>query len=225
MKALKALGKRYGYKGEYIYIRYEKVAKIVNRLKGKSLLHVGCGLGILDHYLSPKFTIHGIDISLKEVVIAQRIAKILGREITYEIADVMAYKPERKFDVVLCSEVIEHIAAPESEVIEALKTFVAKDGFIVITVPNRDQLRNRVRRLFGMHNVLMDKTHLREYNRKEIEGIIRNSGMEIIKMDTAVVYLPLDNFFREFISPSSRVRSVIADVVPCISSHLVYVCK
>jgi len=225
LKALKALGKRYGYKGEYIYIRYEKVAHIVNTLKGQSVLHVGCGLGILDHYLSTNFTVHGIDISLKEVVIAQRIAKIFGRAISYEVADVLKYKPERKFDIVLCSEVIEHISAPEEEVIAVLKSFVVKDGFIVITVPNRDQLRNRVRRLFGMPNVLMDKTHLREYNRNEIEAIIQKSRLEIIKNDGAVLYCPLDSIFRIFARPRSFIRMAIATHAPSISSHLIYLCK
>lgn len=222
---MKAIGKRYGYGGEHIYTRYEKVASIVNTLKGKSVLHVGCGLGILDHYLSPDFTIHGIDISSKEVVIAQRIAKIFRRVVTYEVADVLNYKPERKFDIVLCSEVMEHIPAPEREVVEALKTLVAEDGFIVITVPNRDQLRNRVRRIFRMNDVLMDKTHFREYNRKEIEWIIYENGLDILSRDSAVLYFPLDNILRIFIHPSSRIRTAFCDLKTSICSHLIYVCK
>jgi 2-polyprenyl-3-methyl-5-hydroxy-6-metoxy-1,4-benzoquinol methylase len=227
---LKKIGKGLGYRGESIYIRYEKVSEIVNSLyppeiKDKTLLHAGCGFGLLDYYLSTRFSVHGVDISKKEISEAIKLAKRFRKNFVYEVKDILGYTPKTKFDVVLCSEVIEHIPVPEKKIMEVLKSFVTDDGFIVITVPNRDQLRNRVRRFFGLSEVLIDKTHVKEYNHKGIEKIIKDNGLIIEKKDTAVLYFPLENLMRFIIPPKSFIRSFLIRIFPKISSHLIYVCK
>jgi len=222
---IKVIGKNLGYRGEYIYLRYEKVSEMVNSLNGKILLHVGCGIGALDHYLSPKFRIHGIDISKKEIYKARNLANIFGRNFTYDVKDILKFKPKKKYNIVLCSEVIEHLHVSEREVIEALKSFVNKNGFIVITVPNKEQLRNRARKLFGLPEILMDRTHVKEYNYKEIEKIIEDNGLKIEKKGVAVLYFPLENFIKKIIAPKSVIRNLLIRMFPHISSHLIYICR
>lgn len=54
--------------------------------------------------------------------------------------------PERPFDVVLATEVIEHVAHPD-RFLARLATFVRPGGHLVMTTPNGRYLRNRLPRL------------------------------------------------------------------------------
>ena len=82
--------------------------------RGFSLLDVGCNLG---HYCLYYATIgglaHGIDISVSLVSAAEERATEMGlRGASFEVANAESFSGG-PYDVVLCSEVLEHFRHPE----------------------------------------------------------------------------------------------------------------
>ena len=95
------------------FIRYERIADIVNGLDGKCVLDVGCGIGLLDFLLSNKMVV-GMDIDPQNVREANRIRKKIEpkEDVTHSfvVAD-LSFLPFRdSFDVIVCSEVLEHLS-------------------------------------------------------------------------------------------------------------------
>lgn len=112
---------------------YGKLLKGIN-LKGQQFLDVGCGLG----YFSEKAVnlganVYGVDIG-KKLVEKSKSRIPMGKFIVAS-ASKLPFNNGR-FDVVLCTEVIEHVENYQkalSEMVRVLK----KGGYLVITTPNK----------------------------------------------------------------------------------------
>ena len=88
----------------------------VNFLEGVNCLDVGCGGGILSERLKRLgATVTGIDASKKSIDVAKEHAKKSRLEINYkcittsELLEINKEKVINKFDLVIASEVIEHV--------------------------------------------------------------------------------------------------------------------
>lgn len=64
-------------------------------------------------------------------------------EIDFLPGNLFDLDPEQRFDVVLLSEVVEHVAHPDALLAKAA-TLVAPGGHIVVTTPNGEYFRNRL---------------------------------------------------------------------------------
>lgn len=115
---------------------YWAVKEVINSVKNKDIkiLEVGSGLGYLTYALNQaNFNTIGIDIS-KEAV--DNAISNFGNY--YENKDVFDYseKMRGKYDIIILTEVIEHIHNP-LEFITTLKKMINKDGKIIVTTPNK----------------------------------------------------------------------------------------
>ncbi|ADB40912.1 class I SAM-dependent methyltransferase [Spirosoma linguale] len=101
------------------------------------ILEVGCGLGYLTYSLVKSgYNVKGVDIS-KEAV--QEATRRYGKY--YEYADIYEYSKtsNEKFDIIILTEVIEHIPDPVG-FIAALKDLLSVSGRILVTTPNKDKI-------------------------------------------------------------------------------------
>lgn len=119
---------------------YYYIGKFIEDNIGRSLpdtpsfLEVGCGMGYLTYSLiKAGYQAKGIDISLNAV--NEAIEKYGDY---YEQADLYEWSRlnAKRYDVVICTEVIEHIPDPVS-FLAALLKLLNPGGFIVLTTPNR----------------------------------------------------------------------------------------
>jgi 2-polyprenyl-6-hydroxyphenyl methylase/3-demethylubiquinone-9 3-methyltransferase len=110
-------------------------------LKGKRVLDIGCGGGILADAMARKGAeVLGIDLATKSLRVAQLHAlEAQTQGVTYrEIsAEKLADEQPDTFDVVTCMEMLEHVPDPAS-VVRACATLVKPGGRVFFSTINRN---------------------------------------------------------------------------------------
>lgn len=121
-----------GLAGRVELARLKLVARWVRSLGGRRLLDLGCGEGQLRDLVEPSLHIVGADISIDSLEVARQGAK---RPALVQ-ADGTAGLPFRDgaFDVVVCTEMLEHVLDPASVVAE-LHRLCSPSGRVILTVP------------------------------------------------------------------------------------------
>lgn len=224
-----AFGRSHGYNGIHIYVRHKKICEILDTLVRKNgytnLLNIGSGLGLMEHFMEEVIEITGYDIADDEIAVANDLATQNGRPYTYVHQDINAIESDKKYDMILVSELLEHIP-DEAVLLQQLKKMLTPNGVIVITVPHRMQPVNRIRQWQGKELIILDPTHLREYIESEIkEVLVEQNDLNILYEDRAVLYFPGEKWIGKIIPPFSPVRRWILKVFPNLATHFIFVVK
>jgi 2-polyprenyl-6-hydroxyphenyl methylase / 3-demethylubiquinone-9 3-methyltransferase len=109
-------------------------------LKGKRVLDVGCGGGILSESMSGRgANVTGIDLGEKALKVAQLHQMESGAKVDYRLVAVETLAEEQpvSFDVVTCMEMLEHVPDPAA-VIEACARLVKPGGTVFFSTINRN---------------------------------------------------------------------------------------
>jgi len=158
-------------------------AVLRNVPKGSSVLDVGCGTGTLGAELRKKnCTVFGIEYSKESADLAsKRLNKVILSDIESEIP-----KIDRKFDVIIFADVLEHLKNPET-VLKSYLRFIKPSGIVVISLPNIANWTIRLKLLFGnltpTETGILDKTHLHFYTLKTAKRMIESVGLKISRID------------------------------------------
>lgn len=107
----------------------------VGRRPGLRLLDVGCGIGWLAERLARFGDVWGVDISEEAVRRARQRVPGGIFEARDFVADPIPWEP---FDIVVCSEVLEHVQDQEAGLAQ-LAALVKPGGSLVLTTPNLDR--------------------------------------------------------------------------------------
>jgi 2-polyprenyl-6-hydroxyphenyl methylase/3-demethylubiquinone-9 3-methyltransferase len=154
-------------------------------LKGKEVLDVGCGGGILtDAMARAGANALGIDLATKSLKVAQLHAleaqtpQVQYREVS---AEALAAERPASFDVVTCMEMLEHVPDPAS-VVKACAQLVKPGGWVFFSTLNRNA-KSFVFAIVGAEyvlNLLPKGTH--EYAKfirpSELARDCREAGLE-----------------------------------------------
>ena len=110
-------------------------------LKGKRVVDIGCGGGILADSMARKGAeVLGIDLATKALRVAQLHAlEAQTQGVTYRevSAEKLADEQPASFDVVTCMEMLEHVPDPAS-VVRACATLVKPGGWVFFSTINRN---------------------------------------------------------------------------------------
>ena len=110
-------------------------------LRGKQVLDVGCGGGILAEAMARRASfVTGIDLAARPLGVARLHALEAGVEnLDYrEIAtEALAAESPGRFDVVTCMEMLEHVPDP-SAVVRACATLAKPGGWVFFSTLNRN---------------------------------------------------------------------------------------
>lgn len=132
---------------KYVKLRLKACAKLLEgKIKpGSKILEIGCYTASLLDFLPKGVDYYGIDFD--EGAIA--IAKSKGAKVEKANLDNQEIGFAFKFDVVICSEVLEHTINPP-RLMQNIKQLVKDDGFIIISLPNENTIYHRLMSLFGL---------------------------------------------------------------------------
>jgi SAM-dependent methyltransferase len=153
---------------------------------GDKILDIGCGAGRHTCAASrlEKITVIGSDISLKDVQEAReklRQEKQLGLQgggfWATLVADITGLPfPDGFFDMVICSEVLEHIPDQESAVKEITRVLKI-GGDLVVSVPRFLPERICWALSESYHNT--ENGHIRIYRKKKLLNLLEGSGSKL----------------------------------------------
>ncbi len=109
-------------------------------LKGKKVVDVGCGGGILAEAMAKLgATVKGIDLAEKPLKVAQLHGLESGVKVDYEAiaAEDLAAREAGQYDVVTCMEMLEHVPDPAAT-IAACSQLVKPGGWVFFSTINRN---------------------------------------------------------------------------------------
>jgi 2-polyprenyl-6-hydroxyphenyl methylase/3-demethylubiquinone-9 3-methyltransferase len=110
------------------------------KLKGKTVLDVGCGGGILSESMAEKGAkVTGIDLGEKALKVAELHSLESGITVNYQLISIetLAEQQPESFDVITCLEMLEHVPNPAS-VIAACAKLVKPQGHVFFSTINRN---------------------------------------------------------------------------------------
>ena len=164
---------------------YPTLYEIIKEYKNKRILDVGCGNGVIAcRLLADGFDVYGIDASETGITIASE--KYPGRFFVQDISSERL--PDAlsafQFDVVISTEVIEHLYAPRSYM-KLIRNILSHGGAVIVSTPYHGYLKNLVMALTNkMDNhftVLWDGGHIKFWSRRSLTTLLTEFGFKVTK--------------------------------------------
>jgi 2-polyprenyl-3-methyl-5-hydroxy-6-metoxy-1,4-benzoquinol methylase len=157
------------------YFRVMRVADFVNReirkIKKKTLLDVGSGLGIFPYAISDKhFICTALDPDKLSCLHLKNNLKINAIH-----GDFLKKRIKNKYDVITFNKVIEHVKKPEKMLLRA-KSILKKNGIIYIEVP--DVLAGKK----GKNREEFHIDHLHVFSKKSLFFLAKNINLNLKKV-------------------------------------------
>ena len=159
---------------------YSTLIALSKPLSPKTILDAGCGEG----FSMNKLSLNGIGEKIEGVEYSKEaisFGKKLFPDLTFSQGSIyeLPYK-DNSFDLVICTEVLEHLEEPEKALKEILQ--VSKK-YLIISVPNEP--------LFTMSNFLRgknlsrlgnDEGHINHWNPLSFTKYLKKNGLKIKKL-------------------------------------------
>jgi len=145
--------------------------------KFHSVLEVGCGYGMILQEISKYFDIHQV-VGIDNHELTLKMAKKISPNCTYIVMD--AYNlsfPNDSFDLVVLSDIIEHLEHPELLLKEARR--VSK--YSILKIPLEKCLRN-IGREYGIQD---SSGHMFSLGETSAINLITRTGFKILNKSTA----------------------------------------
>jgi len=158
------------------------------------VLDIGIGLGHLSILLKKEINCHITGLDLSEFY-RDRLEKFDIKLATYNLGE-MNFKSlkDDKFDFIIFSETLEHVASPPPlEIFNNISRVLKSEGKVIITTPNLARLYNRLFLLKGSNPLNPDWSveetgyeqgykHVRLFTVKDLKYYLKNSNLKVDKI-------------------------------------------
>lgn len=143
---------------------------------GKTVLDLGCRHCSLTAYFMEGNNVTGFDIDSK----ALKMCPIEIKTEQHDLNGDWNIGKEEQFDIVVSSEVVEHLYYPE-EVIKKINSVLKRGGYFIGSVPNAFNLKNRIRLLLAKKNdtPLGEPTHINHFSFYDLEKLLKKHFIEV----------------------------------------------
>lgn len=155
----------------YQFQVYRRGQQLIRQHHLWSVLDIGCGPALkLEALIAP---VCGDIVGLDEPGVIEWCQKNLrfGQFMTYDI-ERDSFLLNRRFDLVICADVIEHLANPD-KLLSDIRTATHGGSWILLSTPDRDRLR-------GAGCLRSPKAeHVREWNFIELAAYVKSQGFVV----------------------------------------------
>ncbi len=181
-------------------------------LRGKCVLDVGCGGGILAESMAVRGAkVVGIDLAEKPLKVAQLHLLESGLSVEYRLIapEALARAVPARFDVVTCKELVEHVPDPGAMVL-ACAELVKPGGRVFFSTINRN-LKSYLLAVVGAEYVLKllprgTHDYARFLKPSELAAMCRAAGLGVAGM-TGMTYNPLSRIYA--LGPDTDVNYIL----------------
>lgn len=160
---------------------------LVKFMKGKDFLDIGCNIGFgAEAARSYGLNATGIDVSPDAI---QHAKRLFPDNNYYNMTSTGLAEQGKKFDLILCCEVIEHLTDVHG-FMKSIKKLLKKDGLLYLTTPDAGHFR--VPKNFLAWKEVQPPEHIGFFNKKLIKNLFDEYQLKIL-------------FFHPMFKPNLRV--------------------
>ncbi|MGJ7901622.1 class I SAM-dependent methyltransferase [Lysobacter sp. 1R34A] len=190
-------------------------ARIVRMVgKGRTVLEFGCGYGVISRVLHANgCSVVGIELDAASAEAARPwLSRLLLENIENDAW--LTSLGDHTFDVVLASDVIEHLRDPGA-ILRHIRSLLSPDGELVLSVPNIGHAGVIAELLRGAFDYrptgILDSTHLRFFTWATLERLLNESGFEVFHRETVDAPGAHEHFFPYWVKLPDSIRNALAD--------------
>lgn len=180
--------------------RFESLLAAIPPQAGRRVLEIGVNPGQFTEILARAgYTVSGTDLFPEHrAELWQRLGVDVRR---WNIDNEPCPYPPESFDVILFSEVIEHLANPPIEALREIGSRLAPGGFLLISTPNQFYLKSRLRTLAdlllcrpfehddefrrwaGLQSEARYYTHSRLFTMAQLRWMLGEAGLRVARTE------------------------------------------
>lgn len=194
--------------------------------KNLQFLDLGCGAGHFYHLLKQngyEYRYLGFEFSQEQVKKARKNALMVRRTNLNEKFPL----PDASVDIILASEIIEHIYDTEFFLKESHRV-LKNDGILFLTTPNIASLGSRLKLLFGIRPAAIDvrvrntSAHIHGFTLSDLHSLFSDAGLRVRAYTGTDFYLPFLSKNTPFFGTGCL---LLARLFPTLSAGFFFVCK
>ena len=157
---------------------------------GKRVLDVGCGPGYLSAILADRgYRVTGLEQAGPYTASFPSTVELIETDLEQGLPPL-----ERKFDYILCADILEHLRRPD-ELLRQLRAVLAEGGTLIASLPNSGNVWFRLNILLGRFpqedKGLFDRTHVRFYMWNGWVELFRSAGYSIDSVKPSAIPVSL----------------------------------
>ncbi len=192
------------------------------------VLDIGVGDGIyeaiLDKDIKTRCEFYGVDISSKQLA---RAKKYLKEAKVLDISLKNLPYPAASFDIVIASEILEHVFYPEKILKEGVRV-LRRNGFFLLTFPNSSSLQFRLGLFIKGSSPLLNYPgnceHIRFFSSLDIQSLLDGSIKLVKKSGVGSFFFDKWNFFLKF--PVPRLFQILGNkLFPSLALGSLFILK
>lgn len=169
---------------------------------GGRALEIGPGSGVYLPFLAQQFeSVTATDIEKEFLANVRQLAQSIGGISVVEDDITSSRLPSGHFDLVLCSEVIEHIENSD-RVLRNIHRILDANGSLILTTPQKYSVLELVARIAFLPGIrwlveavyaepVLEMGHINLMTRRTVEQQLTEAGFEIVDRHICGFYLPL----------------------------------
>jgi len=191
-------------------------AKVVRMVeKNKRVLEIGAGPGSITQHMQISGNCEIVALELDEEAII-KLSPFCKKVIKADLNNpdwTNLFKKEKKFDVVVIADVLEHISNPWAT-LQLIPEMLNDDGYIVVSLPHIGHSAVIACLLSGDFQYgdwgLLDRTHIRFFGLKNIQTLFNEANLNIEDAEFVTVSPETSEFSSHWKSLNAETRKILS---------------
>jgi 2-polyprenyl-3-methyl-5-hydroxy-6-metoxy-1,4-benzoquinol methylase len=164
-----------------------RIMELLKQLRAHRVLDLGSGNGSLcNDLVNSGFEAVGVEYDAKGVEIARESypgIRFYNKGVQDDPQEVLAQEDGRKFDAVVCAEVVEHLFSPHLMPIFA-REVLKSGGYLLVTTPYHGYLKNLALSVANKwdfhHTALVHGGHVKFFSKSTLTQLLLENGFHVM---------------------------------------------